>query len=93
VSVLSVQITAGAEGIECLQLLIASTVVAGVFKRICLGLQASVTSNLAYYNAVDAERTDVLLQDCRQLQSLIFTVLYSSLSLWKVCNVQAGVLI
>jgi hypothetical protein len=87
VSVLPVQTTAGTEGIQCLQLLIASTVVTGVFKRVWLGLQASVTSNLAYYNAVDAERTDDLLQDCRQLQSLTFTVLYSSYSLRKVCNV------
>lgn len=82
------------QNVQCLQLLIASMVVTGVFKRIFLGLKASITSNFGYYNAVVAERTaGVLLQDCRQLLSLTFTVFYSTLSLRKVCNVQAGVLV
>jgi hypothetical protein len=81
------------QSVQCSQLLIASMVVTGVFKRICLGLKTSITSNFGYYNAGVAERTGVLLQDCRQLLSLTFTVLYSTLSLRTVCNVQAGVLV
>jgi len=75
VSVLPVQTTAGAERIQCLQLLIASTVVTGIYKLNCLGLKTSVTSNFGYYNVVVAERTGVLLQACRQLQSLVTGVL------------------
>jgi hypothetical protein len=83
VSILSVQTTAGAERPYTV---FAPTVVTGVFKRICLGLKTSTTSNIGYYNSIVAERTGV--QACRQLQSL-----YSSLPLWKVCHVQAGVLV
>ena len=100
VSVLLVQTTAGAQRVQCLQLLIASTVVTGVFKRNCLGLKTSVTSNFGYYNVAVAERTAVLLQACRQLQSCYYYALLQSVSTerlqcaaWYISTVQTSTLV